>query len=200
MAAHDANGGPAPRRHVLDLYLAETRQLFNSMDPSPFRERDLDPKAEDYIVEWAREAPARLPLELVVHVGREPATEAAGATLREAVGDHFRRRALVTWAKLRRLFRIGRISLVIGLGFLLAAIVIGEWIATMVATERHAILIQESLVIVGWVALWHPMGIFLYDWWPIRDEAKLLDRLGEIDVKVLDAGSPAPGAAGRPAA
>ena len=46
MATQDANGGPAAQRHVLDLYLAETRQLFNSMDPSPFQERDLDPKAE----------------------------------------------------------------------------------------------------------------------------------------------------------
>ena len=99
------------RRHVLDLYLAESRQLFNSMDPSPFQERDLDPKAEDYIVEWAREARARLPLELVVHLGREPATEATRAVLREAVDDHFRRRARATWARLRRLFREGRISL-----------------------------------------------------------------------------------------
>ncbi len=195
MAAHDANGGPAPRRHVLDLYLAETRQLFNSMDPSPFQERDLDPKAEDYIVEWAREAPARLPLTLVVHLGREPATEATRAVLREAVDDHFRRRARITWAKLRRLFRVGRISLVIGLGFLLVAIVVGEWIAGRIGSERNAILVQESLIIVGWVALWHPMGIFLYDWWPIRAEAKLLDRLGEMDVQVLDAGSPVPGAA-----
>jgi len=43
---------------------------------------------------------------------------------------------------------------------------------------------------VGWVVLWHPMRIFLYDWWPIRAQAKLFDRLGEMDVQVLDAGSP----------
>jgi len=186
---HDPNRDPAARRHVLDLYLAETRQLFNSMDPSPFLERDLDPKAEAYIVEWAREAPARVPLGLVVHLGREPATEITAAMLREAVDDHFRRRARITWAKLRRLFRIGRISLVIGLGFLLVAIVVGEWIAGRIGSGRNAILVQESLIIVGWVALWHPMGIFLYDWWPIRAEAKLFDRLGEMDVQVLDAGS-----------
>jgi hypothetical protein len=39
MATHDPSRGPGPRRHVLDLYLAETRQVFNSMDPSPFQER-----------------------------------------------------------------------------------------------------------------------------------------------------------------
>jgi hypothetical protein len=103
--------------------------------------------------------------------------------LREAVDDHFWRRARATWARLRRLFREGRIALVIGLGFLLVAIVI-----------------QESLILMGWVALWRPIGIFLYDWWPIRAEARLLDRLGEMHVQVVDAGGPAPGAAGRPVA
>jgi hypothetical protein len=86
---------------------------------------------------------------------------------------------------------------VIGLGFVLLAIVVGESIAGMVGSGRYANVVQESLVIVGWVALWHPMGIFLYDWWPIRAEAKLLDRLAEMDVQVLDAGSPGAGAAGR---
>jgi hypothetical protein len=200
MATHDANGGPDERRHVLDLYLAETRQLFDSMDPAPFRERDLDPKAEAYVVDWAREAPARVPLGLVVHLGREAPTEGMDGMLREAVDDHFRRRAQATWARLRRLFREGRIAFVIGLGFLLAAIAIGEWIASRISSERYAIVVQESLIILGWVAIWRPMGIFLYDWWPIRAEARLLDRLARMDVRVVDAASPAPGAADRPAA
>jgi hypothetical protein len=197
MEARAASGVPAHGCHVLDLYLSETKQLFNSMDPSPFRERDLDPKAEAYIIDWAREPPARLPLGLVVHLGRESATEDDGVMLREAVHDHFRRRAKATWASLRRLFREGRISLVIGLGFLLLAIVVGESIASLVSSERHAILVEQSLIIVGWVALWHPLGIFLYDWWPIRAEAKLFDRLGEMDVKVFNEGGTAPRAAER---
>jgi hypothetical protein len=189
---------PADPRGELNLYLAETRQLFDSMDPAPFRERDLDPKAEAYVVDWAREAPARVPLRLVVHLGRETATEGTAAMLREAVDDHFRRRARATWARLRRLFREGRIAFVIGLGFLLAAIAIGEWIASRISSERYSILVQESLIILGWVAIWRPMGIFLYDWWPIRAEARLLDRLGEMDVRVVDASRPPHGAAERP--
>ena len=33
---------PDPRGE-LNLYLAETRQLFDSLDAAPFRERDVDP-------------------------------------------------------------------------------------------------------------------------------------------------------------
>jgi hypothetical protein len=200
MATHDPSRDPADPRGELNLYLAETRQLFDSMDPAPFRERDLDPKAEAYVVDWAREAPARVPLRLVVHLGRETATEGMDAMLRLAVDDHFRRRAQATWARLRRLFREGRIAFVIGLGFLLAAIALGEWIASRISSERYSIVVQESLIILGWVAIWRPMGIFLYDWWPIRAEARLLDRLAVMDVRVVDASHPATGTAERPVA
>ena len=52
----------------IDLHVGEIRQLFNSMDPSPFRERDLDPKAEAYIVESARELGSKKPLRLTISV------------------------------------------------------------------------------------------------------------------------------------
>ena len=41
----------------IEVHVAELKQLFNAIDPSPFRERDLDPNAEEFIVGWAKEAP-----------------------------------------------------------------------------------------------------------------------------------------------
>ena len=55
---------------VLEIYLADIRRLFNSMDPAPFHERDLDPNAADYILEWAEELPRKGPLALVVKLGK----------------------------------------------------------------------------------------------------------------------------------
>lgn len=172
---------------VLKLYLAETRQLFNSMDPAPFRERDLDPKAAAYIVDWANEAPAGGPLGVVVHLGRESPTADDAAMLREAVHEYFKRRALATRRQLRKMFRIGRISLVIGVVFVASALLIGEWLASFVTRGSFGSLIKESFVIGGWVALWRPMEIFLYDWWPIRAEARLFDRLAVADVRLFSA-------------
>jgi hypothetical protein len=163
------------------------RQLFNAMDPAPFRERDLDPNAEAYIVGWAREMPAGQRLGLAVHLGRESATPDHAAVLRDAVHEYFRQRALATRRQLRQLFRVGRISLLIGLAFLGGAILLGELVAGLVAKESYGSIIKESFVIGGWVALWRPLEIFLYDWWPILTEARLLDRLAEMDVQVQDA-------------
>jgi len=44
---------------------------------------------------------------------------------------------------------------------------------------------RESLLIGGWVAMWRPLEIFLYDWWPIRAEVRLYDRLAAMPVRVV---------------
>jgi hypothetical protein len=175
---------------VLELRLADARHLFDTLDPAPFHERDLDPKAAAYIVEWAQEQPSSTPLALVVHLGQRGDT--AAATLGDAVHEYFRRRAVAARRRLRRLFRTGRISLAIGLTVLLFAIVVGEQVGGLIGHARYGRLVEESLVIGGWVALWHPMGIFLYDWWPIGAEARLYDRLSTMDVGVHSDGDSAP--------
>ena len=177
------NGLPAaaPTGAVLELRLGELRRLFNSMDPAPFRERDLDPKASDYIIDWATEVPADQSLAMVVHLGTPtPDTALVG----DAVREYFRGRAVAKRRELSKLFRVGRISLVIGLAFLGVAIVAGETLAALLSKESYAWLAKESLVIGGWVALWRPLEIFLYDWWPLRAQAKLYDRLGQMQVTV----------------
>ena len=55
----------------IEINLNRLSQLFNSLDPSPFHERDLDQDAEDYIVGSAEEAPRQHPLRLVIHLPAE---------------------------------------------------------------------------------------------------------------------------------
>ena len=64
-------GDPIPSScQPIEVHVAKLEQLFNAMDPAPFRQRDLDPEAEEFIVGWAREIPADAPLALVVHLDR----------------------------------------------------------------------------------------------------------------------------------
>lgn len=161
----------------IEVRVRALRQLFNEMDPSPFYERDLAPEAEEFIVDWAREAPRDAPLGLVVYL-EEPAPDAAGeaALLREAVQRHFQRRAEAARHRLRELLRRGRISLAIGLAALALAFASANAVTDLVRGDLGQLL-RESLIIGGWVAMWRPLEVFLYDWWPIRAEARRFDRL-----------------------
>jgi hypothetical protein len=173
----------------LDLHIASQRQLFNSMDPAPFRERDLDPDVSTYVREWAEELSLTAPLGVRVTVTDEPATGTEAASLRSALHENFARSAAEHRRNLKKLFRDGRISLVIGVAFLGLAIGIAEWAAARIPNAHYATLVEESVVIGGWVALWQPINIFLYDWWPIRRLVKLYDRLARADVVLTGAGA-----------
>jgi hypothetical protein len=175
----------------LDLHIGSQRQLFNSMDPAPFRERDLDPEVSTYIREWADELSLTAPLGIKVTLTDAPVSLADEAALRDALHDNFARSAAEHRRNLRKLFRDGRISLVIGIGFLAIAILIAEAVASRMPDRPYATLVQESVVIGGWVALWQPINIFLYDWWPIRRLVKLYDRLARAEVMLISAGAAA---------
>jgi hypothetical protein len=44
-------------------------------------------------------------------------------------------------------------------------------------------IIQEGLVILGWVANWKPLETFLYDWWPLKRRADLYRRIAAARVE-----------------
>ena len=178
-------GDPLPPGcQVIEVHVGELNQLFNAMDAAPFRERDLDPNAEAFIVESAQELHHDRPLALVVHLDQQAGTEDAAAILKEAVREFFKQRALATRRKLRQLFKVGRRSLVIGLVVVAACVLVGNLLAEALNESRLGVVLRESLLIGGWVAMWRPIEIFLYEWWPIRAEAHLHDRLSEMPVRI----------------
>ena len=181
-----------PRCALIEVHVTDLKQLFHSLDPTPFRERDLDPKAEEFIAGWARELHSDVPLGLVVHVDNAMPTAEEVKILEGAVGEYFRERAAETRRRLRQLFRLGRTSLVIGLVFLAAAVLTADLVAAMLRDTRFAGVARESLIIGGWVAMWRPLEVFLYDWWPIRAEARLFDRLSAMAVRVVPSSEASP--------
>ena len=168
---------------VIEVRVEELRQLFNAIDPSPFRERDLDPNAEQFIVDWARDLPRDVPLALRVHLERCAGRADEAALLGQAIHQHFKVSATASRRTLRELFRRGRISLLIALAFLGASLALSDLIGKM-SEDGFATFLREGLLIGGWVAMWRPLEVFLYDWWPILGEIRLKDRLSQMPVRI----------------
>ena len=72
------------------------------IDPSPFRDKDLDSKAEEFIVGWAKELPRDATLALVV-LDREAGLPDEAAVLRDAIHEFFSQRAQAYRRRLPRL-------------------------------------------------------------------------------------------------
>jgi hypothetical protein len=171
----------------VELRLRELSQLFDIRDPSPFYEKDLAPDAEEYIVASATEARSKKLSMLVVHLEEQGVVEHSERIITQAVQEHFARRAHQRRRALRQLLRRGWISLVIGVAFLAVFFAVAQAAAMSLGDSPWATLMREGFVIGGWVAMWRPLEIFLYDWWPIVVQRRLYERLSGLDVRVLPA-------------
>jgi hypothetical protein len=168
---------------TIEISLRESAQLFNTLDPFPFRERDLSAEAEKYIIEWARELPENRPLEILIHLPPEQAASEKAPELAAAVNGWFDGRAREERQAMLALFRDGRIGLLFGF-VALAFCLFLSWTIGQRFEGAFPRTLQESLVIIGWVVIWRPAEIFLYDWLPIARRKRLYQRLAEARVAI----------------
>lgn len=166
---------------LIEVKLREPRQFFHTLDPAPFREKDLDPDAERYIEEAAREIGTDKALRLVLHLPAIHCASEDARTLPAAVANYFAGRARQTRIELRRLLQRGAMNLVIGLAFL----VICLWLRRALAAAGGHEVLAEGLLIIGWVGLWRPVEIFLYDWWPMWRQQQRMAAIAGIEVVVV---------------
>jgi len=169
--------------NYISLKLREISQLFNSMDPSPFVEKDLDDDAEEFIVSWAQEFSSGTPIRLRIYLEQWPA-EDPKEMVKTAVHNHFAHRAKITELEFTRLLKQGRVSLLIGLTFLSVCLGLSKALLGHEA-DTWAAIARESLTIAGWVAMWRPMEIYLYDWWSLRRRARIYTQLSHSPLEVV---------------
>lgn len=172
------------REQTIELRVREPRQLFNSLDPSPFLEKDLDDNAEEYIVGWAQELPRDARFLIVVHLPTSEACREGAQQLEEAIRNYFSYRAEVFRKDLKEHFRLGRRVLLVGISVLSLCLLSGHLITTYVSSGPVGLFLQEGLLIFGWVANWKPAEIFLYGWLPLKRRRDLYRRLAVASVEV----------------
>ena len=170
--------------HRIELRLRDLAQLFNSLDPTPFHHKDLDPDAEKFIESWALEFPPDSRFHISVHLENQPPGGDPSDLVTEAIHNYFNYEAELVRRDLKRMWRHGRISLVIGLSFLAACLLIADTLSHVASAGTFLTIVRESLTIGGWVALWRPLEIFLYDWWPLVRRRRIYLNLARAQIRV----------------
>jgi hypothetical protein len=118
-----------------------------------------------------------------MHLPEAEASTPEAHELGAALTQYFDYRARVMALDLNELFRVGRRAMAIGLAVLSFSVITGQTVVNLVPSPIGSV-IQESLLIFGWVANWRPIEIFLYDWWPIVRQRNLYQRLSAAEVKL----------------
>jgi hypothetical protein len=173
-----------PHVHQIELRIGKLPELFNSMDPTPFHHRNLDTDAEEFLESWALEFPQNSHFRIVVHIEQMP-LEDPSLLVCEAIHNYFEYKSERSKRSLRLLLLEGRVSLLIGLVFLAMCLLGADILVTGFSNNTFLRLLKESLLIGGWVAMWRPLQIFLYEWWPYVRRGRIYRNLGRASVQVV---------------
>ncbi len=169
-----------PSKGPIQVHVETIEHLFNALDPQPLNVRDLDPEIASWIGEWAEEQHRDHAVTINIIVGDDSA-DGCQAQVAAGIQNHFAYRRWAAGRRLSRLLRDGRISLAIGLTILITLTTVSGFVDASGDDTFHR-LAQEGLAVAGWVAMWRPMEIFLYEWWPLRREVKTMNRLARATI------------------
>jgi hypothetical protein len=174
----------SPEPGMIELRVRDLSDLLVTASP-PFKGAALAPDAASYIVRKAKQVPAREPIHLLIE-----SAEPLGRDVGPIVAAYFREAATAESQDMRELFRSGRKALLIGLITLSLCLFLAWYFTYEVEQRPITRLIQESFVILGWVSMWKPIEIFLYEWLPFARRRKLFLRLSSANVTSTFAETP----------
>jgi hypothetical protein len=178
------------RNRTLDvrLELADPRELFAAPTADPLAGRPYGESGVDRILNQLRPKPGREVRATIVlpESARAPDLE---ARTRGALARYFDARIAHNRNDNRSLWHEGRATLTRGLLFL-AICMLGSHIvgAPKYLHPVFARFLDEGFVIAGWVALWWPLDVLLYQHWPLARERRMYEALKRMELKFEFAG------------
>ncbi|MEO7922564.1 MAG: hypothetical protein ABIR30_02715 [Chitinophagaceae bacterium] len=167
------------KRYTIGLRLKNIDQLFLDTASPFYGKRMLTPETEEFIIEEAKAIPYNTVLEIKLHI-----PDAAGREdeITNAIHRHFFYCKAKSKGRLKQALHLGWRSLlvaIISLGLLVALILT---VLPRLPEGGLSITIREVLIILGWVALWRPADLLLYEWRPFKREMNLFERLAQSKV------------------
>jgi hypothetical protein len=167
---------------TIEFRIGSLRELLDARDPAPVHERAVDLGAESYILGCATKHRRAKAWRLRVYAPESLRAYADGAT--DAVHEHFRQAHAVGEWNFRRRLRIGGVTLAVAVGILGGSF----WLRSVLSNTAGPALAQglgEGLLILGWVAMWRPVEILLFEHWESHLDHVVLERLASIPVEFV---------------
>src|SRR5262245_11494686 len=170
---------------ILDVRIASVDALFDNRDPAPFRQRDLDPGLVEYLMGAAYDLARAERIRIVFWV-EQPCTP---GEVKSGVRAHFEYELDRIRRRRREQVRSGWVGLVVAVVAVVALIGLSEIVRRVIPGTLGTGL-GEALVISGWVMLWRPAELLIYDGIPWRRERRALRALRDAALEIRTGAAP----------
>lgn len=169
---------------VIEIRVRSVLQLFDARDPAPFRARDLDDDFTEYVVASVDELPVNLPLQILIYVEGPEIKELGPDAIREAIQTYFNYQIDLKRLQLSKIFKTARLFFAIGLCVLVGCLIFIRALDKAFPPESYPPIFREGFVIFGWVSMWKPFELVLFDWYPVYDRIRLFRKLLAAEIEV----------------
>ncbi len=165
------------------LELNDVDQLLIAPDSLYYGKRMLSPDAEELIIEEATTASSKDHFHLKIHLHK--AEISRKDEISSAIHHHFTYRREKSEKQLKRVLQLGWRSLLISIVFLGLLVSLTLVIIKLLPEGGLSITFREILIILGWVALWRPADLLLYEWRPFKREVNLFRKLEQCKLEIV---------------
>ena len=169
---------------IIELKVTDPDEFYNPFDPSPAAQKDLRSETAGYILEslTGKEKKVRFVIYLEEKLYRNSELSSG---IERAVSAYFRSKQSA--AKHRHLIekQKGRRYLIRGLLFLIVCVVLSSLITTF-SENSIVYAVGQSLVVIGWVALWKPAEFYLYENRDLKNDISLMKMLSDACIEIRE--------------
>lgn len=165
------------------LELDNVNQLMIAPDSVFYGKRMLNPDAEELIIEEVTKASSKQHIHLKIHLRKNEISRKDEMTT--AIHQHFTYRRKKSEGQLQKILQLGWRSLLISILFLGVLVSLTLVIIKLLPEGGVSITFREILIILGWVALWRPADLLLYEWRPFKREINLFRKLEQCEVEIV---------------
>ncbi len=169
---------------LIEIRLDSIDRIHDPLDPSRYPERTLDRGVESYITDAVRDFPKKTELELVVYVPEKEMQKEGTKRLVQTIHNHFRYKAAQARREMREIFESGRTGLMGGILLLALVLFVNLTIARTPDSVVNEVL-RNSLLVIGWVAMWQPISAFLYEWRPYQRKLKIYRKICRMKISII---------------
>ena len=167
------------------LHLQHFDELFEPPEADPYSDVIEVRSGIERLVEASQTGALDRPLSVTITVPPSCWSDDLEARTRRAVRLYCRNRLAQIDRDKRSMHRRGIRALQYGLLVWGACLVLSSIVeASAVLPAFLTRFLGEGIVIVGWVALWHPADLLLFSRWPLVHERRVYARLNEMQVAV----------------
>jgi len=174
----------------ITLNLDQAEYFFVAPDLDPLHQKALYEAGVDTVFTKVRACRRRDAVHLTLLLPPDQATPGLELQLKEALNDYCIFKVNEFQQSLNMQRRLGRRTLWVGLTILAICLVLsalGNVILTN-ATNNFMIALggfmYNGFMIIGWVSLWTPTSMLLFDWWPDEVSKRTYLKMAEMPVVI----------------